>query len=63
VAKQVFIELGRRQGNMIEIADGLSPGQSVVTSGQNKLANNTPVTINNSLDPATLALEDQDARP
>jgi membrane fusion protein (multidrug efflux system) len=63
VAKQVFIELGRRQGNMIEIADGLSPGQSVVTSGPNKLANNTPVTINNSLDPATLALEDQDARP
>jgi hypothetical protein len=31
-----------------------------VTSGQNKLANNAPVTINNSVDPATLALDGAD---
>jgi membrane fusion protein (multidrug efflux system) len=56
-AKQVFVEVGRRQNNLIEIAKGLTAGQTVVTSGQNKLANNAPVTINNSVDPATLALE------
>jgi membrane fusion protein (multidrug efflux system) len=57
VAKQIFVETGRRQGNEVEIAKGLEPGQTVVTSGQNKLANNTPVTINNSVDPAALALD------
>ncbi len=61
-AKQVFVTLGRRQGNMIEIVEGLSAGQSVVTSGQNKLANNAPVTINNAVDPATLALDGRDQR-
>jgi membrane fusion protein (multidrug efflux system) len=57
VAKQVFVELGRRQGNLIEITKGLEAGQTVVTSGQNKLANNAPITINNEVDPAALALE------
>ena len=27
VAKQVFVETGRRQGNQIEIAKGLEPGK------------------------------------
>jgi membrane fusion protein (multidrug efflux system) len=62
VAKQVFVETGRRQGNQIEIAKGLQPGQTVVTSGQNKLANSTPVTINNSIDPAALALDGVELR-
>ena len=57
VAKQVFVTIGRRQGNLVEIAEGLEAGQTVVTSGQNKLANNAPVTINNSVDPAALALD------
>jgi membrane fusion protein (multidrug efflux system) len=57
VAKQVFVQIGRRQGNLVEIVDGLTPGQTVVTSGQNKLANNTPVTINNNVDPAKVAPE------
>ena len=60
VAKQVFVEVGRRQGGLIEITKGVEPGQTVVTSGQNKLANNTPVTINNAVDPAAIALEDRD---
>ena len=47
MAKQIFVEIGRRQGNLIEIVKGLEAGQTVVTSGQNKLANNAPVTINN----------------
>ena len=60
MAKQAFVQLGRRQGNQIEIVGGLKPGQTVVTSGQNKLANNTPVVINNEVDPAALALELRD---
>jgi membrane fusion protein (multidrug efflux system) len=63
VAKQVFVTTVHRQGNLIEIAKGLEPGQTVVTSGQNKLANNTPVTINNSVDPAELALDGTEAKP
>jgi len=57
IAKQVFVEIGRRQGNLVEITKGVEPGQRVVTSGQNKLANNTPVTINNKVDPAAVALD------
>jgi membrane fusion protein (multidrug efflux system) len=60
VAKQVFVKIGRRQGDLIEIESGLEPGQVVVTSGQNKLANNTPIVINNDVDPAELAQEDGD---
>jgi membrane fusion protein (multidrug efflux system) len=60
VAKQVFVEVGRRRGNLIEITKGLTPGQSVVTSGQNKLANNAPVTINNNVDPAALAFDGEE---
>ena len=60
VAKQVFVEIGRRQGDLIEIAKGLEPGQTVVTSGQNKLSNNAPITINNEVDPAKIAQEGGD---
>jgi len=60
VAKQVFVRIGRRQGNLIEIVEGLEAGQTVVTSGQNKLANNMPVTINNDVDPAAIALDGGD---
>ena len=38
-------------------------GQTVITSGQNKLANNTPITINNEVDPAALALDGGDQKP
>ena len=63
VAKQVFVEIGRRQGNLIEVKKGLMPGQTVVTSGQNKLTNNAPVAINNAVDPAALALEGEGGQP
>jgi membrane fusion protein (multidrug efflux system) len=57
VARQIFVTLGRRQGNLVEIVEGLAPGQQVVTSGQNKLSNSAPVVIDNTVDPATVALE------
>ena len=55
VAKQVFVKVGQRQGDLIQILEGVEPGQTVVTSGQNKLANNMPVVINNEVDPAAIA--------
>jgi membrane fusion protein (multidrug efflux system) len=57
VVKQTFVKIGRRQGNLIEVTEGLEPGQRIVTSGQNKLANNMPVVINNEVDPAKIALD------
>jgi membrane fusion protein (multidrug efflux system) len=61
VAKQVFVETGRRQGDLIEIKKGVEAGQTVVTSGQNKLTNNALIAINNEVDPAALALDGQQA--
>ena len=63
IARQVFVELGRRQGDLIEILKGVEPGQTVVTSGQNKLANNMPVVINNEVDPAEVALDVRGTQP
>jgi membrane fusion protein (multidrug efflux system) len=62
VARQVFVQIGRRQGNLIEIVDGIEAGQTVITSGQNKLANNMPVVINNETDPAAIALGEGNGR-
>lgn len=43
--RQVFVETGRRSNGLVEIREGLEAGDRVVTSGQNRLSNNTPVTI------------------
>lgn len=50
VARQVFVKVGRRDGGVSEILSGLTPGQKVVASGQNKLQSGTAVKINNSID-------------
>lgn len=55
VARQVFVKMGRRQGDLVEILEGVEAGQTVITSGQNKLANNMPVVIDNKTDPATVS--------
>ena len=54
----MFVKVGHRQGNLIQVVEGLQPGQTVVTSGQNKLANNMPVVIDNAVDPAAIARRD-----
>ncbi|WP_119460421.1 efflux RND transporter periplasmic adaptor subunit [Rhodospirillaceae bacterium SYSU D60014] len=53
--RQVFVKTGRRNGGLIEVVDGLEPGSTVVTSGQNKLDNGTVVSIDNTVNPAELA--------
>lgn len=55
-ARQVFVQIGRRSGNLIEIVKGVEAGQTVITSGQNKLSNDAPIVVNNTVDPAALAL-------
>jgi len=50
VTKQVFVKTGRRRGGAIEVVSGISPGQLVVASGQNKLQAGSTVKINNSID-------------
>ncbi|WP_274426363.1 efflux RND transporter periplasmic adaptor subunit [Chelativorans sp. YIM 93263] len=48
--KQVFVKTGRRSGQLVEISEGLSAGDQVVTGGQNRLNNGTPVTVDNQDD-------------
>lgn len=44
-----FIVAGEQQGNFTVIEKGIKPGQLVVSTGEIKLQNGTPVTINNSV--------------
>lgn len=51
-ARQVFVVVGRRSGQLVEIRSGISEGDVVVTAGQNRLNTGTPVTVDNTLNPA-----------
>lgn len=44
-AVEVRVRLGERADARVEVAEGLSPGDTVVTAGQHKLRNGTPVEI------------------
>jgi membrane fusion protein (multidrug efflux system) len=45
VAKEVFVETGERRDLEIEVTNGVSPGERVVTAGQLKLDDGTPISI------------------
>lgn len=49
VVKQVFVQVGSRREGRVAIQQGLKAGDVVVTSGQTKLRNGTPVGINNTV--------------
>lgn len=51
VAEQKFVTTGSTRGDQIAVLKGLKPGDVVVTTGQLKLHNGTPVIINNSIKP------------
>jgi membrane fusion protein, multidrug efflux system len=52
IAKQVFVKTGDTRGDQVAILSGLKVGDTVVTSGQIKLRNGSPVLINNSIQPS-----------
>lgn len=51
-AQQVFVTTGAARGDQISILKGLDEGTTVVTSGQLKLKNGTPLIINNKVQPS-----------
>jgi len=51
-AQQVFVTTGATRGDQVSILKGLNEGDTVVTSGQLKLKNGTPLIINNKVQPA-----------
>jgi membrane fusion protein (multidrug efflux system) len=52
VVQQAFVITGETRGDQVAILKGLKEGQEVVTSGQVKLKNGTPIVIDNSVQPA-----------
>ena len=54
-AHQVFVTTGARRGDQVAVLDGINPGDEVVTSGQLKLKNGTPLIIDNSHPPPNQA--------
>lgn len=52
ILHQVFVKLGRRSGNNVEILSGVKDGDIVVTSGQNRLNNGMSAHIDNAVNPA-----------
>lgn len=55
IAKQIFVTTGETRGDQIAVLKGVNEGDTIVTSGQIKLRNDTPVVINNSVQPTNNA--------
>ncbi|HJW39811.1 MAG TPA: efflux RND transporter periplasmic adaptor subunit, partial [Rhizomicrobium sp.] len=49
IAQQRFVTLGDARGDQVAILSGLKPDEDVVSAGQIKLKNGSPVTIDNSI--------------
>lgn len=47
-AQQVFVTTGAKRGDQVAVTSGLDEGVEVVTSGQLKLKNGTPLVVDNS---------------
>jgi len=50
-ARQKFVRLGERRGDLVEVLSGLSAGETIVSSGAFKLHNGSAVAIHNDLAP------------
>lgn len=51
VVRQSFITIGETRGDQVAILSGVKEGDTVVTSGQLKLKNGSPVIVNNKVQP------------
>jgi membrane fusion protein (multidrug efflux system) len=49
--KQIFVTTAGSRGDQVAVSKGVKEGDTVVTSGQLKLQNGSPVTINNTVTP------------
>jgi membrane fusion protein (multidrug efflux system) len=56
--EQVFVKAGRRSQGMVEIVEGVKPGDRVVTAGQNRLTGGARVMIDNSVNPLPAVMTD-----
>ena len=52
VVQQTFVTTSGTRGDQVAIVKGLNEGEEVVTSGQVKLKSGSPITIDNSVQPA-----------
>ena len=50
-ARQTFVTTGATRGDQVAIMKGLKQGETVVTGGQMKLRNGSPIVVNNSVMP------------
>lgn len=55
IAQSVFVTTGSRRGDQIAVLTGIKVGDEVVTSGQLKIKNGTPLIIDNTHQPANEA--------
>ena len=51
-ARQIFVTTGDTRGDQVSILKGINAGDQVVTAGQVKLRNGSPVIVNNSVVPS-----------
>ncbi len=49
--EQVVVTVGPTRGDQVAVLSGIAAGEVVVTSGQLKLKNGTPVKVNNAVQP------------
>jgi len=52
VAKQSFVTTGDTRGDQIAILTGVKEGETIVTTGQIKLRNGSPIIVDNSIQPS-----------
>jgi len=50
-AQQVFVTVGATRGDQVTVLSGIKENDEIVTSGQLKLHNGTPLTVNNEIQP------------
>jgi membrane fusion protein, multidrug efflux system len=50
--KQTFVTLGDTRGDQVQALTGVKEGDVVVTAGQLKIKNGTPIAIDNSVKPS-----------
>lgn len=50
--QQRFVKLGDTRGDQVAVTEGLRAGEEVVTAGQIKLRNGTPIVVNNEVLPS-----------